>query len=120
MTKSTVSKGARLILLRDLRIANLLEGLTLQEIGDALGVNRSTILRDLRDLDAAEAEYRRLMATQPWLHRDLSTTEFAELTGWEPDTVRAMIRDGLIKVRDVDGFYRIPREELQRWRMFTE
>jgi DNA-binding transcriptional MerR regulator len=120
MAKRTVSKGARLLLLRDLKAAGLLEGLTLQEIGDALGHNRSTIMRDLNDLEQVEREHERIMSRQPWLKRELNTAEFAEALGWEPETVRAMIREGLIKATMQDnGFYRMTRHELNRWRLIS-
>jgi hypothetical protein len=48
----SVYKAARLIILLDLADARLLEGLSLQQIADMFGdaPNRSTILRDLRQL----------------------------------------------------------------------
>ena len=48
----SVYKAARLIILLDLADAGLLEGLSLQQIADMFGdaPNRSTILRDLRQL----------------------------------------------------------------------
>ena len=70
MATNTTTKAGRLLLLHRLREAGVIEGRTLQEIGDALGVNRSTILRDLRVLDQVEAEYQRLMAEQPWARRE--------------------------------------------------
>jgi excisionase family DNA binding protein len=121
MTKRTTSKGARLLLLRDLKTAGLLEGLTLQEIGDVIGHNRSTIMRDLRDLEHVEEEYRRIMAAQPWLKRELSTSEFAEALGWDDETVRVMIREGLVEAEmQESGFYRIARQELDRWRVLSK
>jgi hypothetical protein len=61
--KRTATKAARLILLRNLRRLGYLEGMTLEQIGNRLHVNRSTILRDLRDLDGIEPELERLRAT---------------------------------------------------------
>ena len=52
--KATISKAGRLLLLLRLREAGVLEGQTLQAIGDVLRVNRSTILRDLRMLADVE------------------------------------------------------------------
>jgi hypothetical protein len=73
------SKSGRLLLLHRLREADVIdrEEQSLQEIGDALGVDRATILRDFRVLDQVEAEYERLMAIQPWRVRELTTSEFA-------------------------------------------
>ena len=65
----TVHKSARMLLLLDLRAAGLLTNLSGEDIARALGVNRSTICRDLHDLSAVEAEYHRLLAVQPWLKR---------------------------------------------------
>jgi IS30 family transposase len=85
------------VLLRRPRDAGAIEAQTLQAIGDVLGVNRSTILRDLRALDQVEAEYQWLMAKQPWTRRELTVAEFAAEIGASPETMRAMIRDGLVK-----------------------
>jgi len=66
-------KAGRLVLLLRLRDAGVLEGQTLQAIGTALGVDRSTILRDLRVLDQVEEEYHRLT---------LAHTTHAGAVGW--------------------------------------
>jgi hypothetical protein len=102
--KRTTSKAGRLLLLYRLREAGVIgEENTLQEIGDALGVDRSTILRDLELLDQVEAEYTRLMALQPWARRYYSVADFAQEIGARPDTVRAMLRDGLITAHKRGG-----------------
>ena len=122
MATNTTTKAGRLLLLHRLREAGVIEGRTLQEIGDALGVNRSTILRDLRVLDQVEAEYQRLMAEQPWARRELTVSEFAVEIGASPETVRAMIRDGLVKAykragqRGRGGRWHVPVTELDRFR----
>ena len=63
MAKRSVTKSGRLLVLLRLREQGLLDEMTLQEIGDVLGLNRSTIMRDLRELDAIEAEYQRRKAS---------------------------------------------------------
>jgi len=118
VTKRTLTKAGRMTLLHHLRQDGLLEGLTLQEIGAVLGLNRSTIMRDLRELDAVEAEYRHIMATQPWLRREFSTSDVATELGITPDTVRALIADGLLEADKRDEQWHIPLSELQRWRDF--
>jgi len=119
MTKRTLTKSGRLMLLHHLRRDGVIADLTLQEIGDALNVNRSTILRDLRELDVVEREYRSLMATQPWLQREFSTAELSQDLGISPATIRAMINDGLITAVKRDEQWRISLSELQRWRDIT-
>jgi excisionase family DNA binding protein len=119
--ETTISKAGRLVLLLRLRDAGVLEDQTLQAIGGVLGVNRSTILRDLLVLDQVEEEYRRMMAEQPWLRRELTVTEFACEIGASPETVRAMIRDGLVKAhkrpaRGQGGRWCIPLAEVDRFR----
>ncbi len=117
MSKRSLTKSGRLLVLLRLRDQGLLEEMTLQEVGDALGLNRSTILRDIRELDAIEAEYQRIMAIQPWLRRFYSTSEFAEEIGASAETVRRMCQDGLVKYeRDGSGYYRIPVSEVDRFR----
>ena len=107
---TTTSKAGRLVLLLRLRDAGVLEDQTLQAIGDVLGVNRSTIPRDLRVLDQVEEEYQRLMAGQPWLKRDLTVTGFAQEIDASPETVRMMVRDGL-----VEAYKRPERGQGERW-----
>lgn len=119
MTKRTSTKAGRLMLLYHLRRDGVIDDLTLQEIGDALGVNRSTILRDLRDLDDVEAEYRHLMASQPWLQREFSTAEVAASLGLSADTVRDLINDGALIAVKRDEQWRVALDELQRWRQFV-
>lgn len=60
--KRNVTRAVRLVILRDLQRFGFLEGLTLEDIGTRLEVNRSTILRDLRDLPELEEELRRQRA----------------------------------------------------------
>jgi hypothetical protein len=120
-TKRTTTKAGRLLLLHWLRDAGALNGLTLQAIGDALDVNRSTILRDMQELDLAEAEYQRLMFEQPWAERELTVHEFAEAIGATGATVRGMLRDGLVQARKgpgkgAGGRWYIPISEVGRFK----
>lgn len=89
-------KTARMLLLLHLQAAGVLGDLNQSEIARVLKVNRSTIHRDFQDLPLVDAEYRRLMATQPWVKRELTVEEFAEKIGAQPETVRCLLRDGLI------------------------
>lgn len=82
-----------------LKEEGVLDDLTLQAVGNIFDVNRSTIHRDLKELEVVEREYDRLMAEQPWIRRELTTAEFAEEIGASADTVRMMLRDGLIEAR---------------------
>jgi predicted DNA-binding protein YlxM (UPF0122 family) len=128
MSNKTLRKSGRLVLLHLLRADGVIDDLTLQAIGDILGVDRSTIHRDLRELDAVEHEYRRLLAQQPWIRRELTTAEFAEEIGASADTVRMMINDGLIDARKVHwgvgggkfGRWMIPVEETERFKRQIE
>jgi len=55
--KRNISKAVRLIVLKDLKATGLLKGKSLQAIADLFGdavSHRSTIMRDLRDLEEAE------------------------------------------------------------------
>jgi excisionase family DNA binding protein len=112
-------KAGRLLLLYRLQEIGALEGLTLQAVAERLGVNRSTVLRDLRDLDAVQAEYRRLAETLPW-QPALTVADAARALGARPETIRAMIRDGLLAAhkrpeRGRAGRWYIPAQELQRF-----
>ena len=109
-------KSGRMLLLLHLREEGILDGLTLEEIGQVCEVNRSTILRDLRELDVVEAEYRHLMAVQPWIKRELTVAEFAERINAQDETVRCLIRDGLVRAhKRPNRRWYIPVSELERW-----
>jgi len=62
--QARLEKSARLAVLLELDRAGLLAGRTNQEIADAFGqgLHRSTILRDLRQLDDLKREASRLSA----------------------------------------------------------
>jgi len=63
-SRTRLEKSARLAVLLELDRAGLLAGRTNQQIADAFGqgLHRSTILRDLRQLDDLKREARRLSA----------------------------------------------------------
>ena len=115
MTKATLTKAGRMLLLHRLQERDLLDDLTLQAIGDELGVDRSTVLRDLRELEKVEKEYERLLARQPWIRRELTTAQFTEEVGATADTVRAMVRDGRVKGRKDGNRWMIPIGELEKF-----
>lgn len=116
----TAKKTARMLLLLHLKDAGVLDDLSFAEVGRILDVSRSTILRDMQDLPIVEAEYRRLMATQPWVQRELTVDEFAARIEAAPETVRCLIRDGLLTASKGAGPGRggqwyIPVTELDWW-----
>jgi excisionase family DNA binding protein len=115
MTKKTLTKTGRMLLLLRLQEQGVLNDLTLQAIGDILDVNRSTIHRDLEELEKVEREYQRLMTGQPWIKREYTTAEFAEEIGCSADTVRAMIRDGLVEAHKQGNRWYIPVREADRF-----
>jgi len=112
------SKAGRLALLLRLRQDGLIEGHSLREIARVLKVEASTVMRDSRVLDQVEQEYQAILATQPWIRREYTVKEFAEAVGADPETVRLMIRDGLIHAekRTPGSRWFIPAIELERWR----
>ena len=68
--RRTRSKAARLLLLYLLRNDGVIEYRGARaDIARWLGVNRSTITRDLRELDKMLAIYGDLAARQPWIRR---------------------------------------------------
>lgn len=61
--EATLAKAARLSVLLALSDEGLIEGRTLQSLADAFGdnLNRSTVMKDLRDLPTVRRERDRLM-----------------------------------------------------------
>ena len=69
-TRRTRSKAARLLLLYLLRADDVLNYRGARsDVAAWLGVHRSTITRDLRELDKMLAIYGDLAARQPWIRR---------------------------------------------------
>jgi len=58
--KRTINKSVRLSILRKLKRKGLLEGKSLRDLGKLFGVHFSQISRDMKDLPALEAEYKRV------------------------------------------------------------
>lgn len=94
MEKTARPKSRRLILLYRLRLAGVLEDLTLRQIGELLGVSRATVLGDLRDLDLAEAEFRQLMEAQPW--KEWVAPKRLQNVDEEIEALKRLTRDGLV------------------------
>lgn len=118
MTRAT-SKAARLLLLYLLRESGALgDEVRNADVARWLGVNRSTVGKDLRVLDEVLTAWRKLQATQPWVRRFYSTSETAEALGIDYDTALAMIAGGLIVgQRDGErGLWRVPVAEVERWK----
>lgn len=68
--RRTRSKAARLLLLYLLRRDGVLSYRGAQsDLAHWLGVHRSTITKDLRELDKTVAIYNDLLARQPWVRR---------------------------------------------------
>jgi predicted transcriptional regulator YheO len=68
--RRTRSKAARLLLLYLLQRDGVLNYRGAQtDVAQWLGVHRSTITRDLRQVEAALAIYADLAARQPWIRR---------------------------------------------------
>lgn len=68
--KRTRSKAGRLLLLHLLRSDGVMDHYgAASDVARWLGVNRSTICRDLREVDRVIAIYNDLAARQPWIER---------------------------------------------------
>jgi hypothetical protein len=94
MEKAATPRARRLILLYRLRMAGVLEPLTLHQIGKIMGISRAALLRDFRELDVAEEEFRKLMEDQPW-KQWMSPAASAEVDE-EIKTLKRLTRDGLV------------------------
>ena len=93
------SEARRLVLLYRLRMAGVLENLTLRQIGKILGVSRATLLLDLHDLDEADDEFRRLMEAQPWRQWAAGSIEEKE-SDEQIEAIKRLMRDGLVWLRN--------------------
>jgi hypothetical protein len=120
-----ITRAGRLLLLYRLQEAGLLRGQTSQVIADHLGVDRSTIIRDLQVLDLVEEEYERLMAERPWLEpsptevlRDAGYVEAKELaatSGYRPDYLSRLMREGKVEAKKVYGRWWIHPKSIQAY-----
>lgn len=121
MGKRTVNKAARLVLLHLLREGGALDqDATRADVARLLGVHRSTITKDMAELDKALALYHELAAQQGWLRRAYTTSQAAEALGLPERIVRDMAGAGVIDA-DKTGrgsLHRIPVEEVNRWAAF--
>lgn len=122
MTKRTVAKAARLVLLHLLREGGALPNDANQsDIAALLGVNRSTIHRDLRELDKALDLYQELVSQQLWLRRLYTTDQAAEALGLPERIVRDMAGAGVIRATkgsQKGSPHQIAADEVQRWQEF--
>lgn len=117
MTTHT-TKAGRMLLLYLLKQDGVLGEATQADIARWLGVNRSTIHKDLDAIETTLATYRALLAAQPWLRRWYSTSETAEALRLDYDTTLAMIAGGVIHgERETErSLWRVPVDEIERWR----
>lgn len=74
--KRTRSKAGRLLLLHLLRTNGVLNYRGAQaDVAKWMHVNRSTICRDMREIDRIMAIYQDLAARQPWMERPQTRVE---------------------------------------------
>ena len=121
MSKRAVHKAARLVLLHLLREGGALDADAKRaDVARLLGVARSTITRDLAELDQALALYHELAAQQGWLRRSYSTSQAAEALGLPERIVRDMAGAGVIEASRAGrgAAHKIPAEEVNRWAAF--
>ena len=121
MTRAT-SKAGRLLLLYLLREAGVLDDeVKRSDVARWLGVDRSTITKDLHVMADVLASYAELQASQPWVRRFYSTSEAAEQLGLDYDTVLAMIAGDVIHgEREGRGQWRVSVAEVDRWKGLLE
>lgn len=123
MTTRATKKAGRLLLLHLLREAGVIgDEASQSEIARWLGVNRSTVYKDLKAIDEALRLFKELEATQPWVRRFYSTSETAALLSLDHRTTLAMIAGGVIHGERTlqGGFWRVPVAEVERWRKLLD
>ena len=113
------TKAGRLLFLYRLREEGILDDKSLSDIAGPLGVERSTILRDLRTLDQVEEEYTRWMAVQPWTRRDLEgwalIRDLVAATGYTTRHLRILAREGKVEAKKIKNRWWINRESLDKY-----
>ena len=122
MTRNT-TKAGRLALIMELQRAGLIgDEVSQADLARWLGVNRSTIHKDLAVIVQAQAVAAELLATQPWAVRYYSTSETAEALGLDYDTALAMIAGDVIHAERAGerGQWRVPVAEVDRWRRILD
>jgi hypothetical protein len=88
------TKATRMMVIYRLRLEGHLSGISDAELGEALGVDRTTIWKDKEALKLADKLYSRVMGRAPWDDR-LTIHEAAVQLGCGEDTIRALARSAL-------------------------
>jgi excisionase family DNA binding protein len=108
------TKATRMMVIYRLRIEGHLSGISDAELGEALGVDRTTIWKDKEALKLADKLYSQVMGRAPWDDR-MTIHEAAVQLGCGEDTIRAMARDGVLRGAKIyNGRWRIPKGEIER------
>ena len=108
MKKKAIPKDRRMVLLYRLQQVGVLESLSLSQLGDILHVSRPILLRDLMDLEKAEAEFQELMKARPWEQGGGSgarrTPEVDEAQVAENiEEIKRLTRDGMMWLQNMSG-----------------
>lgn len=112
------TKAARMLVLYRLREAGLLAQTSDANLAKAFGTRRETIWKDRQALALADQLYEEIISKKPWLRpAGLTVTEAAARLGCDAETLRYMLRDGLIHAdKDTSGRWRIAEAEIARLR----
>lgn len=112
------TKAARLLVLYRLREAGLLRSIPDATLAKVLHTRRETIWKDRQVLTRADRLATRLLATSPWAEPPgYPVSEAARRIGCDPETLRYMLRDGMIEAtKDKSGRWRIAEAEIERLR----
>jgi excisionase family DNA binding protein len=109
------TKAARLMVLYRLRLEGRLDSHSDVDLARAFQTRRETIWKDKQALKRADRLYSEVMARQPWADRPgLTVREAAAALRCDPETVRNMLRDGMINAHKHRGRWRIPAVEVER------
>lgn len=112
------TKAARMLVLYRLREAGLLSDISDATLGKVLRTRRETIWKDRQALKLADRLATRMLAASPWAQPPgYTVTEAAERIGCAPETLRCMLRDGLLQAtKDKSNRWRIAEAEIERLR----
>ena len=108
MTEKAISKERRMYLLYRMQQVGVLDTMSLRQLGQVLCVSRTVLLRDLMDLEKAEAEFQTLMKARPWQQEGDGSSpsdppDAEEQASEDIESLKRLVRDGMVWLQNMSG-----------------